>query len=62
MNFDEVSAKVFPMQILFPPKKGAKAKVFLFFPLGAKKYLLVGSNLSGMYLSGSIQYSGFLWS
>lgn len=55
-NLDMTSAKVFPMQILLPPKNGVKANGCLFLPPGVKKYSLIGSNLSGMNYSGVCQY------
>jgi hypothetical protein len=36
MNFDIVSANVFPRQTLFPPEKGTKQNGFLFLPLGVR--------------------------
>jgi len=56
------SANVLPTHILFPPKNGPKLIGCLFFPAGVRKKGLLGSNLSGIKLSGSYHWSLFLWS
>jgi hypothetical protein len=53
------SANVLPKHILMPPRKGTKLMGCLLFPEGVKKYLLSGSNLSGINSSGECHYSGF---
>jgi len=47
-NFAISSAKVFPTQILLPPKNGPKLMGCLFFPEGVKYIACEGLNLSGM--------------
>ena len=54
VSFDTYSINVLPKHMRIPPKKGLKAKGFLFVPEGVKKYSLLGSNRSGINLEGSL--------
>ena len=53
-----VSANVFPMQILLPPKKGVNASGFLYFPSDVRYQSLYLSNRSGTNLLGSFHCTG----
>ena len=54
------STKVFPTQILYPPRNGEKLNGFLFLPSGVRKYGLSELKRSGMNFSGSIHSEGLL--
>lgn len=60
IDLPRCSAKVFPRQILLPPRYGPNAKGCLLPPWGVKESSLSGSNLSGMNSSGFYHCLGLL--